>query len=86
VDLYNWTFGDGATLSTSGPGAPYPSKDIVHAYADAHVTVSPRVDVEYAIRYRVDDGAWQTVDEAVPASGYPVSLEIREATALLVGN
>jgi hypothetical protein len=86
VDSYSWTFGDGATMSTSGPGAPYPSKDIVHAYADAHVTVSPRVDVEYAIRYRVDDGEWRTVAETVPASGYPVSLEIREATALLVGD
>jgi hypothetical protein len=86
VDSYRWSFGDGATMSTSGPGAPYPSKDIVHAYGDAHVAVSPRVDVEYVIRYRVDDGTWQTVDETVPASGYPIPLDIREATALLVGD
>ena len=86
VDSYDWAFGDGAAMSTSGPGAPYPAKDIVHEYADAHVTVQPRVDVAYAIRYRVDGGAWQTIAETVPATGYPVDLQIREATPVLVGD
>ncbi len=83
---YAWSFGDGATIESQSPGAPYPSDDIVHAYADAHVTVRPSVDVAYEIRYRVDGGAWQTIDETVPAAGYPVDLVVREATPLLVGN
>ena len=86
ADSYTWTFGDGATTSTAEPGAAYPAGDIVHEYADAHVTVRPRVDVTYVIRWRVDGGAWQTVAETVPATGYPVALQIREATAVLVGS
>jgi hypothetical protein len=85
VVSYNWAFGDGAEMTTSEPGAPYPAMDIVHEYSDAHVTVRPRVDVSYAIRYRVDGGAWQTVDETVQATGYSVSLGIREGSPLLVG-
>jgi hypothetical protein len=60
--------------------------DIVHEYSDAHVTVRPRVDVSYRIRYRVDGGAWQTVDETVEAMGYSVPLQVREGSPLLVGS
>jgi len=85
VGSYDWMFGDGTTAATTTPGAPYPSTDVVHQYADAHVTVRPRVDVDYEIRYRVDGGQWLTIDETVPAQGYATDLLIREATAVLVG-
>lgn len=83
---YEWVFGDGSAMSTEGPGAPYPAAEVVHEYADAHVLVRPRVDVAYAISYRVDGGGWRSVEETVPAAGLPVRLRIREATALLVGD
>lgn len=82
---YDWQFGDGGSASTQSPGAPYPAKDVTHTYTDAHVTVAPRVDTAYEIRYRVDGGGWQTIAETVPAAGLPVDLRIREATAVLVG-
>jgi hypothetical protein len=86
VASYNWSFGDGAEMTTNEPGAPYPAMDVVHEYRDAHVTVRPRVDVSYRVRYRVDGGAWQSVDEMVDATGYSVALEVREGSPLLVGS
>ncbi len=83
---YVWEFGDGQSLSTQNPGAPYPEKLVTHNYTDAGMSVTPRVDTAYAIRYRVDGGAWQSMSETVPAAGLPVDLRIREATAVLVGD
>ena len=37
---FEWVHGDGTTMTTTTPGAPYPAKDIVHRYADAHRTVA----------------------------------------------
>lgn len=83
---YVWQFGDGTSVSTQTPGAPYPAKDITHLYSDAGVSVAPRVDTSYAIRYRVDGGQWRSIRETVPAAGLPADLRIREATAVLVGD
>ena len=82
---YAWRFGDGTSVSTTSPGAPYPAPDITHTYTDAHVSVTPRVDTAYEVRYRVDGGPWRTISETVPAAGWPVNLRIREATPVLVG-
>ncbi len=82
---YRWLFGDGEAMTTQAPGAPYPAKDITHKYGDAHVTVHPRVDVTYEVQYRVDGGAWQTLDETLTAEGPPTALRIKEATPVLSG-
>ncbi len=82
---YGWVFGDGAATSTSGPGAPYPAMDVIHRYADAHVTVQPSVDVTYQIRYSVNGGEFQQLDTTLTAQGPPTDLSIREATPLLAG-
>jgi hypothetical protein len=82
---FAWWFGDGANLQTQTPGAPYPAKDIVHEYADADVTVAPRVDVTYTAQFRVNGGAWQEIPETVTITGPPTSLRVLEATAVLVG-
>jgi hypothetical protein len=82
---FNWSYGDGATETTSIPGAPYPAKTIVHQYSDAHVTVHPRVDVIYTARFRVDGGEWQEIPETIAIPGPPVDLRIREATPVLSG-
>lgn len=82
---YRWLFGDGEAMTTQAPGAPYPAKDITHKYGDAHVTVHPRVDVTYEVRYRVDGGAWQTLDQTLTAQGPATALRIKEATPVLSG-
>ncbi|MGA9748671.1 MAG: hypothetical protein WBQ50_14520 [Nocardioides sp.] len=83
---YTWHHGDGSTATTTTPGARYPSQDVVHEYLDAHTTVSPRVDVTYTARFRVNDGPWQDIDETVTITGPGGSLRIAEATAVLSGN
>lgn len=80
---YTWSFGDGSGLSTRSPGAPYPSKEITHRYADAHVTVEPSVSVSYTARFRVGGGAWQDIDGTVSSDGPGTPLLVSEATPLL---
>ncbi len=83
---YTWHHGDGSTTTTDSPGARYPAKDVVHEYLDAHTTVSPRVDVTYTARFRVNDGPWQDIDETVTITGPGGSLRVSEATAVLSGD
>lgn len=82
---FHWIYGDGATETTTEPGAPYPAKTIVHQYIDAHVTVHPSVDAVYAARFRVDGGEWQDIPQTITIPGPPVDLRIREATPVLSG-
>jgi hypothetical protein len=83
---YVWLFGDGQTLSGNRPGRPYPAKDITHTYANAHLTVHPRVDVTYSIRYRIGGGGWQQLADTVTVPGPAASLRIAEATPVLSGS
>jgi len=82
---YTWHHGDGTTVTTTSPGAPYPSKEITYSYTDADVTVAPSVDVTYTARFRVSGGGWQGIDETVTIAGPPTALRVSEATALLSG-
>jgi hypothetical protein len=83
---YEWLFGDGQTLAGDRPGRPYPAKDITHTYADAHLTVHPRVDVTYSIRYRIGGSGWEQLADTVTVPGPAASLRIAEATPVLSGN
>ena len=83
---YTWHHGDGTTTTTTSPGAPYPSKEITYRYADAHTTVTHRVDVTYSARFRVDGGTWQGIDETVDVSGTEGMLRVTEAAPVLSGN
>lgn len=83
---YTWHHGDGQVTQTGGPGAPYPSKEIVHRYADGDTTVRPRVDVTYSARFRVNGGEWQDISETVTIAGPEGSLRVSEAAPVLSGN
>jgi hypothetical protein len=83
---YTWHFGDARTSSTDSPGAPYPAFDLTHRYAQARVTVHPRVDTTYTARFRVNGGAWQDVDGTVTMAGPATDLRVAEATPVLSGN
>ncbi len=82
---YVWHHGDGTSAATSTPGAPYPSKQVTHAYTDAHRTVLASVDVVYSARFRVGNGAWQDISETVTIAGPSTPLRISEATPVLSG-
>ncbi|HSE10291.1 MAG TPA: hypothetical protein VLB29_16640 [Nocardioidaceae bacterium] len=85
-EQYTWHHGDGSSTATTSPGAPYPSKEITYRYSDADTTVSPRVDVTYSARFRVNGGAWQDIDETVTIAGPEGSLRVSEARPVLSGN
>jgi hypothetical protein len=82
---YDWSFGDGTGQVTESPGAPYPSGDITHAYTDAHVTEQASVDATYTVRFRVDGGEWQTIEETITADGPSTAVTVKEAVPVLTG-
>jgi hypothetical protein len=84
-ERYVWRFGDGSTLTTQTPGAAYPSKEIVHRYLDADVTVQPSVSVVYGAEFRVGGGGWQDVGGTVTIPGPPEGLRVVEAVGVLSG-
>jgi hypothetical protein len=85
-ESFTWHFGDGTSMRTTTPGAPYPAMDVTHKYSDAHVTVQTSVDVTYSARFSVSGGAGQTIPGAVTIAGPAAPLRVVEATAVLSGN
>ena len=81
---FGWRFGDGRSLATRQPGAPYPHLQVTHEYA-ADGGVHPSVDTTYAAQFRVNGGPWRDVDGTVTVPGAPVDLEVLTATPELVG-
>jgi len=82
---FTWHHGDGTTAVTSAPGAPYPSKDVVHRYQKAHRTVAHSVTIVWTARYRVGNGPWRDVPGSVSTTGPATDLRIAEAAPVLTG-
>ena len=80
---YTWRFGDGGSLSTSAPGAPYPALDVTHDYARVGV-FGPSVDTTYTGRYRLNGGPWVAIPETLTVAGAAQQLETIEARPTLV--
>ncbi|TNM45157.1 hypothetical protein FHP29_04955 [Nocardioides albidus] len=81
---YHWTFGDGETLTTTKPGAPYPKLTNTHDYLRIG-TYAVSLATTYTGRYRVGDGGWQSIAETVTVEGTPQQLRVIEAQPKLVG-
>ena len=80
---YQWVHGDGTTRTTTEPGRPYPAMDVTHRYTQPAEEVQARVDVTYRVRFRVDGGAWQTIDQTLLAAGPVAVLDVDEAAPVL---
>jgi hypothetical protein len=80
---YDWVHGDGSTRSTDRPGAPYPAMDVTHRYTAPADDVQARVDVTYQVRYRVDDGPWQSLGQTLVAAGPATVLDVKDAAPVL---
>jgi hypothetical protein len=81
---FGWQFGDGESLTTAEPGAPYPRLDVTHRYLEKG-RVAPSVDTTYTARFRVNGGPWRDVPGSVTIAGPPVDLAVLTATPTLVG-
>lgn len=85
---YRWAFGDGTTVETTSLGQRYPAEsDIQHVYEQSSLVAggafSVTVDVTFAARYRVNGGAWETLDSITRSfsNDYPV----QQLQSVLVG-
>ncbi len=81
---FTWQFGDGESLTTNEPGAPYPDLVVTHRYTKKG-KVAPSVDTTYVAAFRVNGGGWQDVPGSVTIPGAPVDLQVLTATPTLVG-
>lgn len=80
-----WRHGDGTSHTTGNPGRPYPAKDVTYRYVKSAKNLHPSVDVTYAVRFRIDGGAWQNLSETLLASGPADELDVKQATPVLTG-
>ncbi len=86
---YTWSFGDGSTLATTGPGGAPPTGSVRHTYAaegSARVTVT----VAYGATYSVVTPFGTIGPEIVPGGAVrtlpaTAALQVREAYAGLTG-
>lgn len=81
---YEWHFGDGTSITTTGPGAPYPGLDVSHAYTETdEVVVS--VDTQYGdASFTVNGGPPEAIPSTIWVAGAEQDLAIVEALPQLV--
>jgi hypothetical protein len=86
VTHYEWSFGDGAVITSESPGNEYPQRSSVrHVYERSSLGLHEGYSVEasfvFAVRYRVDGGSWTSLPGITRASqaNYPV----RESQAVI---
>jgi len=81
---YTWHFGDGTSVETTSPGAPYPDLDVAYSYESVG-DVAVSVDTTYGnASFSVNGGAWEAIPSTITVPGSAVDLEVVEATPQLV--
>ncbi len=56
---FRWDFGDGATMTSTDPGRPFPQQStITHTYQAAREQVTVRCTFDFTVRWRVPSGPW----------------------------
>ena len=80
---WDWHFGDGQTLSTTSPGHPYPSKDVVHRY-HAKGAFGPYVTVTWGGTFTFN-GIVYPINGTTTVDGPASAITIAEAKSQLVG-
>ncbi|MFN8074126.1 MAG: PKD domain-containing protein [Kineosporiaceae bacterium] len=84
---YEWSFGDGGTLSTTDPGGPYPRMTTSHTYqATGWFSVSLRTVYtgQYRVAGQAGGGDWLPIDGTAEVAGPAVTREVIETRAVLV--
>jgi hypothetical protein len=81
---YRWHFGDGTSVTTESPGAPYPDLDVSHVYGTTGKVVVG-VDTQYGdASFTVDGGPSEDIPSTIWVVGETQDLEVVEAIPQLV--
>jgi hypothetical protein len=78
---FTWHTGDGATVTSTDPGAPYPDQTVTHDYASG--TYTAYVTTTWAATYSVDGGAQADVPGTTTTDGPPVTFTVLQAHTVL---
>jgi hypothetical protein len=78
---YTWDTGDGALLTTTDPGAPYPDQTITHDYSSGTYTAS--LTTTWGATFSVDSGVAAQVPGTTTTQGAPVTFSVRQARTVL---
>ncbi|MCZ2846608.1 hypothetical protein [Modestobacter sp. VKM Ac-2978] len=78
---YTWRTGDGTTLTTTDPGAPYPDHTISHEYSSGTYTAS--LTTTWGATYSVDGGVSADVPGTTTTDGAPATFTVRQARSVL---
>ncbi|QXG74656.1 hypothetical protein KUM42_12255 [Modestobacter sp. L9-4] len=78
---FTWTTGDGTTLTTTDPGAPYPDQTVTHDYASGTYTAS--LTTTWGGTFSVDGGAAVDVPGTTTTVGAPTTFAVRQARSVL---
>ncbi|NIH66321.1 hypothetical protein [Modestobacter marinus] len=78
---YTWRTGDGTTLTTTDPGAPYPDHTISHEYSSGTYTAS--LTTTWGATYSVDGGVSADVPGTTTTDGAPATFTVLQARSVL---
>ncbi len=78
---FTWDTGDGAVLTTTDPGAPYPDHTISHDYRSGTYTAS--LTTTWSGTFSVDGGATAEVPGTTTTEGPPATFTVLQASPVL---
>jgi hypothetical protein len=78
---FTWHTGDGADVTSTDPGAPYPHQTVTHDYHAGSYTAS--LTTTWSATFTVDGGPAQQVPGTTTTDGTPVTFQVLEAHAVL---
>lgn len=82
---YEWDLGDGNTIVTTEPGAPYPSTEVAGEYRSEgwyDITLT----TTFAGQFSVDGEPWQDIEGTVAVASDPVSIFSKSLESRLVNS
>ncbi len=78
---FTWHTGDGADLTTTSPGAPYPDHTISHDYGSGSYTAS--LTTTWTASFSIDGGPTVPVPGSTTTEGPPVTFDVLQARPVL---